>query len=262
MVIPRIAWRCLVGVCCALWAGSCVALGQTDFELPTDLEEPVVELAYQGGAYARWVGDDSAVMLQIFADGRVIAGGYAPHVPACTWEISQRELQAFYRELTEDLSVFAIDSQRIRQQLGERTEHTTVGDAPTTVVRVRSVNQVHVISLHGAAFFAREFPDIEGLAQFQQVESKLRWIAAVATIGGFQELDGILKEIRAYGEQVQLDLPPLKREDVSSAARLNDGALTVIVRCELPQEDDTTPRQMTFSYRRSNNETTIHHTGR
>ncbi len=238
----------------AAWiVASSTLLGQSRFEFPDNVEQPIISLAYRGGVYAAQSGDEPVVVLRIYADGRVVSKGVERRHPPPAWKMNALELRELVDELADQWQVLDLDGERIRRDCEAAFDTARVTDVVTTIVHVRSRAGEHTIAVLGSSFFANMLPDHEELSRFRAIESRLRFLASIAEIGGYSELDSIVDAVYAATRAADSTIPKFDRRDVSSADRNEQGQLTVILRRTLPPMDQAPPahQQAVVVYRRS-----------
>lgn len=235
-----------------------LAFGQSPYSLPADTDQPVLVLESRGGRQAI---NPLALppVIQVFSDGRIVAGATSPQFESCEWRMPKADWHWFFDEFIELTHFFELQSGPIQEQIEQHAGDQVIVDAPTTVIRVRAAERDHKVEVFAARYFSRQLPDCEELKSFVLAEQRLRWLAALAHAGGADALDAILERTREYLAKELPESTDLQREDLASAVKFKSGDVQVIFRKTITRMETGKPSELTVTVRISGAEVHLQH---
>ena len=168
------------------------AEGQSDeYNLPEDPKTPVIVFDRTGGFRMRPTVEIEPV-LQIFGDGRVVAGRTSDQTGHAEIKIDRDRIQSLLKQCIAEQKFMEITSEGIREAIEESGQRVMIADAPSTEITINLKDKQNKVSVYALGYIANNMQGIEAVQRVQQVAQVLQLAHAEAVIGGMEKLEETL----------------------------------------------------------------------
>ncbi len=220
---------------------------QEAFELPTDNDTPVLTFDYSGGFRMRPPeGFVKLPQLQIFPNGRVLRSPNGPNMPSSEITLNEDQLNAFLEDVVNQHKFYEIEADAIRSAIEKSGKQVRIADAPSLDVSINLGQGTHEVSVYAVSFSARQFPDIEPLANLAAIEKTCRHLLAVTDLGGFENLEKSIEQVNEKLAKDHPEIPAMTVDNLQFASK-NQGVTTASFNSTVEENGKTTTIRGTYT---------------
>ena len=199
---------------------------ETEDPLPMDPEIAVITYQREGGFRARRPDDEKPEpLLQIFADGRVVAGKTRAGLKRTETEIPRKELKALVKFCLRDQDVAEMTSESLKEKMEATGKRNLLADGLTSVFQFQTENLEKSLRIYALDYSSRTFAEVGELKKLQKVEARLKGYVAVAATGGRKAFDELLEKINTELKKQHPGAPPFSLDNVRYAQAVENGML-------------------------------------
>ena len=216
-------------------------------ELPTDNNTPIIVYDTTGGYGVKDPeGFKPEPMLQIFPDGRVVAGRNNPKAARSQWKMPADDLQKLLQRIVRDREFFETSSDDIAQQIKATGKRVLLADASTSEITVNLPQGNQTVSVYAVSFAAKQFRQIDPLVFLAATNVELMELRHRASLGTDEQAASLLSEINeAFAEEFP-GVGKFTVSDLQSAYKRSEGALTVSLKRDFKSQKSTRSIRATF----------------
>jgi len=194
-------------------------------EVDKDQKTPILIYDTSGGERIAPV-EKKVPKFQLFADGRVIAGGN-PGTRLINGKLSETELAALLDLVVNENDFFGLVQKDVEAKMGE--SKFTFFDAPNTKFSVDIKDRKNTISIHAMFNVIRTHPNLDEIKRLTNIERELVHISAKIHMGedANEVLDFANEGLKKKEQNKEQKTAPLKLEEVAMASRGLNGRFQV-----------------------------------
>jgi hypothetical protein len=193
-------------------------------QLPMDPEDPVFEYDSSGGL-RKAVPQDfvPTPKLQIFADGKIVAGGHNLAIKTCSRVLSKAELNQFLHFVVNMCGFYDLNTKELKNNMADTGKELFVVDAPTSRFSINLQRGSNSVAIYGLSFAARTFNELDDIQNLLEIQTKCQKLIAFCHLGSEQQAAELLEKINKQLQTLHPELSGIEAKDVRYATRFTDG---------------------------------------
>lgn len=194
------------------------------YQIPNDPDHLLLQWDMTGGFRAPLPPDfEKKPNLQIYADGRVIAGANSPDYEIGRAKLSAEQLKELFDFIVVQQKFFETSEADIRRKMeGYRSR---LADGLTSTFQIELEDLQQSIAVYALSVTARDFKEWEPIQRLKAVEQKLRRIKVFADAGGAEGVQRLLDAANAELKKQDVNDRNFTMEHLTSVNHRTDGRL-------------------------------------
>ena len=194
------------------------------FELDQNLKTPILIYDVSGGMLIAPIKDRTP-KFQLFADGRVIAGGN-PGTTVVNGKLTPEELNKTLEFIVNQKKILEIVQKDVEAKIKAGKAKITLADGGYTKFSIDIKKGKNAVSIYALYNAVKNFPEIEELSRLKQIEDHLNLVAAKIHLG--DDGEEILKVVNeAVKKKKGYTIKPFTLDELALATRLPEDKFQV-----------------------------------